>query len=161
MAKYKARRIGITPIWYAILMIVVGALLIVGGSTAAQNISSIITMIIGILLIVFGVLNIISGFVTLGVVQLVFGILMVSFAWVFYWIAFLFLGVILLAYGLQGLIRSRGWIITNIIDLIIGVAIILLALGFKFTWAATLVEIIYIVAGALLVIDGILALIRR
>lgn len=161
MAKYKAKKLGVTPILYSILMIVMGVLLIVGGSSAAANISQIMVTVIGAILIVFGIYNAVIGFIGLGAVQMVFGILMIAFAWYFVWLAFLFLGVILFAYGIQGLVRKDGWFLTNIIDLVIGVAIILLALGFKFSWAATLVEIIYIVAGVMLVIDGILSLIRR
>ncbi len=161
MAKYKARKLSITPIWYSILMIVIGALLIAGGSSAASSISQVMVTVIGVLLLVFGILNTISGFITLGVIQLLFGILMIVFAWLFCWLAFLVLGIVLFAYGIQGLARKDGWFLTNIIDIVIGVAIILLSLGFKLNWAATLVEIIYIAAGVLLVIDGILSLIKR
>lgn len=161
MAKYKAKKIRTTPIWYAIVLMIVGALLIVGGSTAAQNISQWMVTIIGIVLIVFGVLNAAAGFVTTGIIQILFGVLMVVFAWLFYWIAFLFLGICLFAYGIRNLAYHSGWILSNILDLVVGLAIILLSMGFKFQWAAIVVEIIYIVAGVLLFIDGLMILIKR
>ncbi len=161
MAKYKARKIRTTPLWYAILLMVVGVLLIVGGSTAAQNISQWMVTIIGIVLIVFGVLNAAGGLITTGIIQILFGVLMVVFAWLFYWLAFLFLGICLFAYGIRNLAFHSGFIVANIIDLVVGLAIILLSMGFKFNWNTIVVEVIYIVAGAMMFIDGLLMLIKK
>lgn len=161
MAKYRARKIRTTPIWYAIVLMIIGTLLIVGGSTAAENISKWMVTIIGIVLIVFGVLSAAAGLVTTGIVEILFGVLMVVFAWLFYWVAFLFLGICLFAYGIRNLAFHSGFIIANIIDLIVGLAIILLSMGFKFQWNAIVVEVIYIIAGAMMFIDGIMMLIGK
>ncbi len=161
MAKYRARKIRATPIWYAIVLMIIGALLIVGGSTAAENISKWMVTIIGIVLIVFGVLSAAAGLVTTGIVEILFGVLMVVFAWLFYWVAFLFLGICLFAYGIRNLAFHSGFILANIIDLIVGLAIILLSMGFKFQWNAIVVEVIYIIAGAMMFIDGIMMLIGK
>ncbi len=161
MAKYTAKKIRTTPIWYAIVLMIIGALLIVGGSSAAENISKWMVTVIGIVLIVFGVLSAASGLVSIGIVEILFGVLMVVFAWLFYWVAFLFLGTCLFAYGIRNLALHSGFILTNIIDLIVGLAIILLSMGFRFQWNAILIEVIYIVAGAMMFIDGIMMLIGK
>ncbi len=161
MAKYTAKKIRTTPIWYAIVLMIIGALLIVGGSSAAENISKWMVTVIGIVLIVFGVLSAASGLVSTGIVEILFGVLMVVFAWLFYWVAFLFLGICLFAYGIRNLALHSGFILTNIIDLIVGLAIILLSMGFRFQWNAILIEVIYIVAGAMMFIDGIMMLVGK
>lgn len=162
MAKYTAKKVGSnTPLWYAIALMLIGALLIVGGSTAAENISKWMITIIGVVLVVFGVLTTLGGFLVTGLVEILFGVLMIVFAWFFYWLAFLFLGISLFAYGVRCIAYHSGWIVTGIIDLIVGLAIILLSFGFRFNWAATVVEIIYIAAGVLMFVDGLLILIKR
>lgn len=161
MGKNVARKVRMTPIWYAILLMIIGVLLIVGGAGAAQTMTQIVITIIGVFLIVYGIINVLAGLAVLGIIQLVFGILMVCFAWFFYWLGFLVLGIILLANAIDRIAHHQGWLITNIISLIVGAAIILLSLGFKFEWAATLIEVIYIAAGVLLLVDGILMLVAR
>lgn len=161
MAKYVARRIRTAPIWYAILLMVIGILLIIGGSGAAESITKGIITVVGVLLAVFGVINAIAGFFVMGVIQILFGILIAVFAWFFYWLCFLILGIVLFASGISRLMRHQGWIVTNIVNLVVGIAIIILSLGFKFEWAQVAVEILYISAGVLLLLDGILILVKR
>ena len=161
MAKYVARRIRTAPIWYAILLMVIGILLIIGGSGAAESITKGIITVVGVLLAVFGVINAIAGFFVMGVIQILFGILIAVFAWFFYWLCFLILGIVLFASGISRLMRHQGWIVTNIVNLVVGIAIIILSLGFKFEWAQVAVEILYIFAGVLLLLDGILILVKR
>ena len=161
MAKYVARRIRTTPIWYAILLMVIGALLIIGGSGAAESITKGIITVVGVLLAAFGIVSLIAGDFIMGVVLILFGILIAVFAWFFYWLCFLILGVVLFASGVTRLVYHRGWIITNIVNLVVGVAIVLLSLGFKLEWAQVAVEALYITAGVLLLLDGILILVKR
>lgn len=161
MAKYQAKKIRTTPIWYAILLMVIGVLLIIGGSSAAESITKGIITVAGVFLIVFGVINVIGGGFVMGVIQILFGILIAVFAWFFYWLCFLILGIVLFASGISRLVHHQGWILTNIVNLVVGVAIILLSLGFKFEWAQIAIEIIYITAGVLLLLDGILILVKR
>ena len=161
MAKYVARRIRTTPNWYAILLMVIGALLIIGGSGAAESITKGIITVVGVLLAAFGIVSLIAGDFIMGVVLILFGILIAVFAWFFYWLCFLILGIVLFASGVTRLVYHRGWIITNIVNLVVGVAIVLLSLGFKLEWAQVAVEILYIAAGALLLLDGILILVKR
>lgn len=161
MAKYVARRIRTTPIWYPVLLIVIGALLIIGGSGAAESITKGIITTVGVLLAAFGIIRLIAGDFIMGVVLILFGILIAVFAWFFYWLCFLILGVVLFASGVTRLVYHRGWIITNIVNLVVGVAIVLLSLGFKLEWAQVAVEALYITAGVLLLLDGILILVKR
>lgn len=162
MAKYVARRIRTTPIWYAVLLMVIGILLIVGGSGAAESITKGIITAVGVLLAAFGIVSLlIAGDFNMGVVLILFGILIAVFAWFFYWLCFLILGVVLFASGVTRLVYHRGWIITNIVNLVVGVAIVLLSLGFKLEWAQVAVEALYITAGVLLLLDGILILVKR
>ena len=161
MAKYVARRIRTTPNWYAILLMVIGALLIIGGSGAAESITKGIITVVGVLLAAFGIVSLIAGDFIMGVVLILFGILIAVFAWFFYWLCFLILGIVLFASGVTRLVYHRGWIITNIVNLVVGVAIVLLSLGFKLEWAQVAVEALYITAGVLLLLDGILILVKR
>ena len=161
MAKYVARRIRTTPIWYAVLLMVIGALLIIGGSGAAESITKGIITAVGVLLAAFGVVSLSAGDFIMGVVVILFGILIAVFAWFFYWLCFLILGIVLFASGVTRLVYHRGWIITNIVNLVVGVAIVLLSLGFKLEWAQVAVEALYITAGVLLLLDGILILVKR
>ena len=161
MAKYVARRIRTTPIWYAGRLMVIGALLIIGGSGAAESITKGIITAVGVLLAAFGIVSLITGDFIMGVVLILFGILIAVFAWFFYWLCFLILGIVLFASGVTRLVYHRGWIITNIVNLVVGVAIVLLSLGFKLEWAQVAVEALYITAGVLLLLDGILILVKR
>ncbi len=161
MAKYIARRIRTTPVWYAILLMVIGILLIIGGSGAAESITKGIITVVGLLIAAFGIITLIAGGFIMGVILILFGILIAVFAWFFYWLCFLILGVVLFASGVSRLANHQGWILTNIVNLVVGIAIVLLSLGFKLQWAEIAVEILYIVAGALLLLDGILALVKR
>lgn len=161
MGKKVARKVRSTPLWYAIVLIILGALLIIGGAGMAETMSKVVITIMGVVLLAYGIVNTVVGFTFLGIIQILFGILMICFAWFFYWLAFLILGIILFAYAIERIAAHQGWLITNIVSLIVGLAIILLSLGFKFAWAETLIQVIYIVAGILLVIDGILIIVRR
>ena len=140
---------------------VIGALLIIGGSGAAESITKGIITAVGVLLAAFGIVSLIAGNFIMGVVLILFGILIAVFAWFFYWLCFLILGIVLFASGVTRLVYHRGWIITNIVNLVVGVAIVLLSLGFKLEWAQVAVEALYITAGILLLLDGILILVKR
>lgn len=161
MAKYVARRIRTAPIWYAILLMVIGILLIIGGSGAAESITKGIITVVGVLLAAFGIISLLAGGFIMGTILILFGILIAVFAWFFYWLCFLILGVVLFASGVTRLVNHQGWIITHIVNLVVGVAIVLLSLGFKLEWAQIAVEALYISAGVLLLLDGILILVKR
>lgn len=145
---------------YAILSIVIGVMLLVGGFGAAADIMKWVVLVMGIVLVVFGILALTSGAVTVGVVELVVGILMIVFAWTLVWLAFLILGILLLAAGIQG-ITKKGNIIVTILDIVLGIALICLSLGLNWGWNATVVNVIFYITGALMIVDGILVLIKK
>jgi hypothetical protein len=142
---------------YAIVLIVIGIMLLVGGVGAANNIMGILVTVMGILLVVGGVLSIVNKQVGYGVVLLVVGILVIVFAWTLAWIAFIVLGVLLLAYGITDLVHKQGNVISNILSLLVGVAIVMVAFGNKFSWQ--FLNILFYIAGALTLVDGIIALV--
>ena len=57
--------------WYAIFSIVIGILLVVGGTGAAANISQIMVTIMGVILLAFGIVNLCFGAIFYGVGELV------------------------------------------------------------------------------------------
>ena len=150
----------------ALVFIILGVCLMLGGFGAAQSMSSILFTVMGIVLIVLGVLSAVAGLIPVAVIQLLLGILMVVFAWTLTWIAFLVIGIFLLVTGIQGLGNKRSSKLVSILDFVIGLLLILRAFGYYIpsdwgAWVATLLNVLTIVAGALLAVDGVLILIGR
>ena len=161
----KAKKISAnSSLLMAIIFIVLGVMLLIGGVGAATNILMWIVFVMGIVLIVFGVLALLGGLIPVGVVELVVGILMVSFAWTLAWVAILVLGVLLLVAGIQGL-GGKGNALTVVLDIILGIALICFSLGINWgnawfgdVWA-TISNILFYVLGALMIVDGVLMLV--
>ena len=88
---------------------------------------------------------------------------MIVFAWTLTWVAFLVIGVYLFIVGIAGLTNKRGNQLVNIIDFVIGLLLILNAVGYNIhtdmAWVAVALNVVTIVAGALLFVDGLLLLI--
>lgn len=97
----------------------------------------------------------------MGAICLAVGLLIVIFAWTLVWIAFLALGVSLLTLGILGLVRHAGWILVNIIGLVIGIAIVFLSFGINFAWAKNVMQILSILCGVALFVDGVLLLAKH
>ena len=154
-----AARRNLSWLWYAILMIVVGIMLIVGGATAANDIMGTIVTVMGVVYIVIGILDIFTLDPVDGIIFLVIGILMIIFAWTIAWVAFLVFGILMFAYGLVGLIRHTGNVVANILDLVLGIMIILVGFGNNYAW--DYVNIFFYVAGALMIVDGIIVLAKH
>ncbi len=150
-------RFGINRVWYAIAMLVMGILLILGGVNGANTIMGTIITVLGVIAIVFGIFSILAHSIALGVIEIVVGALLISFAWTIAWIAFLVFGAILLAYGIIGLAHKRN-IVSNIIALLVGILIILIGCGCNFAWQFA--NIFFYVAGVLMIVDAVLALIK-
>ena len=144
---------------YAILLIVLGILFLVGGAGTAKNLLNIILTVGGVVLVVLGVLNLLAGLLPIGIAYLIFGVLLIAFAWTLAWIAFLAIGVLLLVNGIANLAKRRGWIVNNVIALVVGVLVLLLAFGVN--WAWSFVNIIFYVVGALMIVEGILVLVKK
>lgn len=144
---------------YAILLIVLGILFLVGGAGTAKNLLNIILTVGGVVLVVLGVLNLLAGLLPIGIAYLIFGVLLIAFAWTFAWIAFLTIGVLLLVNGIANLVKRRGWVVNNLIALVVGILVLLLAFGVN--WAWSFVNIIFYVVGALMIVEGILVLVKK
>lgn len=144
---------------YAILLIVLGILFLVGGAGTAKNLLNIILTVGGVVLVVLGVLNLLAGLLPIGIAYLIFGVLLIAFAWTLAWIAFLAIGVLLLVNGIANLAKRRGWIVNNVIALVVGILVLLLAFGVN--WAWSFVNIIFYVVGALMIVEGILVLVKK
>ena len=147
--------------WYAIFSIVIGILLVVGGTGAAANISQIMVTIMGVILLAFGIMNLCFGAIFYGVGELVLGILMICFAWQFVWAAYLILAIMMLVNGVSGLVDHHTSVIVNILDIIVGLALFITAIGIRTNWANEVTNIFFYVTGALMIVDGILVLVRR
>ena len=145
----------------AIVFMILGVCLMLGGFGAASNAMNIIFTVMGIVLVALGVLSAVAGLIPLAVIELFLGVLMIIFAWTLTWVAFLVIGIYLFIVGLIGLLKKRGNSLVNIIDFIIGLLLLLRAFGVHLQgdWVGTFLNIITIVAGALLLVDGILMLI--
>ena len=145
-------------IWYAIAMLVMGILLIVGGVNAANSIMSVIVTVIGGLAIVFGVFSIVAHQIGFGVAEIVIGALLISFAWTIAWVAFLVMGAMMIVYGVIGLIGRHGprKILSDVVSLLCGVLIILVGCGCG--WAWSFANVFFYVAGAFMIVDSILTL---
>ena len=144
---------------YAILLIVLGILFLVGGAGTAKNLLNIILTVGGVVLVVLGVLNLLAGLLPIGIAYLIFGVLLIAFAWTLAWIAFLAIGVLLLVNGIANLVKRRGWVVNNVIALVVGILVLLLAFGVN--WAWSFVSIIFYVVGALMIVEGILVLVKK
>lgn len=152
---------GKIPSWliYSFVMIFVGILLCVGGASSASDIMGILITVIGVLWIVFGVLDLITADLVSGILFLVLGILLVIFAWTIAWVAFLVLGILMLVYGLLGLVRKTGTVLGNILELVLGILILLIAFGNHLAW--DFANVFFYIAGALMIVEGILTLIKH
>ncbi len=139
----------------AIVFMIFGVCLMFGGFGAAHNVLGITFTVMGIVLIVLGVLNAVIGMIPFAVAELLLGVLMIVFAWTLTWVAFLVIGA--------GLMNKRGNQLVNIIDFVIGLLLILNAVGYNIhtdmAWVAVALNVVTIVAGALLFVDGLLLLI--
>ncbi len=145
----------------AITMMLIGIALAIGGTGFLTNAFEVIVTIIGVFLIAFGIVCFVSHVFPMGAICLAVGLLIVIFAWTLVWIAFLALGVSLLTLGILGLIRHAGWILVNIIGLVIGIAIVFLSFGINFAWAKSVMQILSILCGVALFVDGVLLLAKH
>ena len=163
MAKAKKISKANHSLWLAIVFMIFGVCLMFGGFGAAHNVLGITFTVMGIVLIVLGVLNAVIGMIPFAVAELLLGVLMIVFAWTLTWVAFLVIGVYLFIVGIAGLMNKRGNQLVNIIDFVIGLLLILNAVGYNIhtdmAWVAVALNVVTIVAGALLFVDGLLLLI--
>ena len=162
MAKAKKISKANNSLLVAIVFMILGVCLMLGGFGAASNAMNIIFTVMGIVLVVLGVLSAVAGLIPLAVIELFLGVLMIVFAWTLTWVAFLVIGIYLFVVGLLGMMKKGGNTLASVIDFVIGLLLILRAFGVHLQgdWVGTALNIITIIAGALLLVDGVLMLIH-
>ena len=85
-------------------------------------------------------------------------ILVIVFGWTLFWIALIVIAVLMIVLGIQGLTKKAS-AISALGQVLAGVLILLLAFGNKFAW--NFVNVLYIVAGVIMAIDGFLLLLKK
>lgn len=156
-SKNSSKKDNIT-LFTAIFMIVMGIGLAIGGAGFAGRVISILLTVLGVLIIVFGVLNVLGANVVYGIGEIVIGIIVIVFGWTLLWVALIVIAVLMILLGLQGLI-NKAPILSTIGQILAGVLILLLAFGNNFAWS--FVNVLYIVAGVVMAIDGLLLLLKK
>ncbi|MDY5440694.1 MAG: DUF308 domain-containing protein [Candidatus Enteromonas sp.] len=142
---------------YAIVMLILGILLIVGGAGFAQNALGILITVLGAVLVVYGILDLVAKNFANGVIYLLFGILLIVFAWTIAWVAFVVLGAVLLLAGIINIVHDKKKnLVKNILSLVLGVLALLLAFGVHGAWA--FVNIIFYILGGLCILEGLVVL---
>ena len=91
-------------------------------------------------------------------VVIVIGVIVIVFGWTLLWIALIVLAVLLIVLGLQGLV-NKAPILSTLGQILSGVLILLLAFGNRFAW--DFVNVLYIVVGIIMAIDGVLLLLKK
>lgn len=136
----------------ALLYILIGALMCI----FKTSILGWIMTAAGVLLIVFGALKILKqNDLIFGIVYIVVGVAIIVSGWSLVWLALLVLGVLLIVYSAIDFFGSSRHGLFGLIKLIVSVAVgvMLIVNGF-----ASL-DILFIVIGVILIIDGVLYLI--
>ena len=142
-----------SEIFSALLYIIIGVLLIVFRS---QTIGWAMT-IAGIFFIVSGVLDLIKQNWASGAVSLIIGIAILVLGWVAAKIVLLVLGIMIAIKGIIALIEAFKKKNTNALDIIFPILTIVVGLVLAF---GNGLDILIVITGALLALDGVLGLIN-
>lgn len=142
----------------AVMDIVIGIMLLIGGAKAFNSIMSIVITVYSIYLIVVGVLLMIKHApVFLSVANLVMGILLLVLGWTkIAWIACLILGIYLIVFTIVSMTKMRKLHLAKVITLFIGIMLMLIALGNNFAW--NFVNVFFYISGALILVQGVMDL---
>ena len=156
MAKRK-KQSSTDAIIMAILYIVIGILFIAFRS-ALLNWMLTAT---GILAIAYGIYLIVKKQLVLGIIFAVVGVVLILGGWLFLTIVLIILGVLLIVYGVKDLVellqaKGKTPVIPVLVACLTIIAGILLVVS---KWA--FLDWFFIVIGALLIVDGVLALIKK
>ena len=141
----------------AILYIVIGILFIAFRSALLNWMLT----VAGILAIAYGIYLIIKKNLVPGIIFVVVGILLILGGWFFLTVALIIFGVLLIVYGakdLSELLQAKGKtpvfpVIVACLTIIAGILLVVSKWAF--------LDWFFIVIGALLIVDGILALIKK
>lgn len=153
----KSKKPSTDTIIMAILYIVIGILFIAFRS-ALLNWMLTVT---GILAIAYGIYLIVKKQLVPGIIFTVIGVVLILGGWLFLTIVLMILGVLLIIYGVKDLVellqaKGKTPVIPVIVSCLTIIAGILLVVS---KWA--FLDWFFIVIGALMIVDGVLALIKK
>ncbi len=138
----------------ALLYVILGVLLIVFKS---QTLGWAMT-IAGAVFIISGVLDIVKGNVAGGAVSLIIGIAILVLGWTAVTIVLLVLGILMAVKGLVSLIQALKRKKKNVLAIIFALLTIIAGGLIIFGYASAIIDTVLLVAGILLVVDGVLGL---
>lgn len=146
----------------ALMTIIMGVLLCI----LKNDIIGILLTVLGVILIVIAVFDIIRGFIALGVIKAVMGAAVLALGWWLVEVAMLIVGIILLVYGAVDII---GLIVSIVkggrrspLSVVLGfiAPVLCCAAGIiLITSVGALFEVLFIIAGVLLIVDGVFAMV--
>lgn len=144
----------------AIFDIIIGILLLVGGASAFNKMMSIIITVYAIYLIVMGAMSIAKNLLVPGIVMILAGVLLLCIGWTsIAWVATLLLGIYLLIISIYSFIKVPVFELSSIMSCLLGVLLLLIAFGNNFAW--TFANIFFYIAGALIIVRGVLQLFEK
>ena len=138
----------------ALLYVILGVLLIVFKS---QTLGWAMT-IAGAVFIISGVLDLVKGNVAGGAVSLIIGIAILVLGWTAVTIVLLVLGILMAVKGLVSLIQALKRKKKNVLAIIFALLTIIAGGLIIFGYASAIIDTVLLVAGILLVVDGVLGL---
>lgn len=138
----------------ALLYVVLGVLLIVFKS---QTLGWAMT-IAGAVFIISGVLDLVKGNVAGGAVSLIIGIAILVLGWTAVTIVLLVLGILMAVKGLVSLIQALKRKNKNVLAIIFAILTMVAGGLIIFGYASAIIDTVLLVAGILLVVDGVLGL---
>ena len=155
MAK-NSKKLSTGTILAALLYIIIGAMFIVfRSSMLGWALTD-----AGILAIAYGIYLSFNKQLVLGIIFAVVGVLLIVGGWVFLNIILIVFGVLLVVYGVKGLIEALQKKKKAVFPIVVSILTIVAGILFIVSkWA--LVDWMFIIIGAVLIIDGILALINK
>ena len=153
----KSKKVSSDTLILAILYIVIGILFIAFRSALLNWLLT----VAGILAIAYGIYLIIKKQIVLGIIFVAVGIALILGGWLFLTIALIVLGVVLIIYGAKDLItllQAKGK--TPVFPVLVACLTILAGILLVVSkWA--FLDWFFIVIGAILIVDGVLALIKK
>lgn len=123
--------------------------------------------LLGVALIVLAVLDLIKGFIAPGIVKILLAVCVLLIGWLLLDVALLVLGIVLLAYSIVEILKLISAVIKlkkfNILAIVLGLiepALGIVASVFLITSRGAAIEWTVIVAGIVLIINGVCAAVR-
>ena len=123
--------------------------------------------LLGVALIVLAVLDLIKGFIAPGIVKILLAVCVLLIGWLLLDVALLVLGIVLLAYSIVEILKLISVVIKlkkfNILAIVLGLiepALGIVASVFLITSRGAAIEWTVIVAGIVLIINGVCAAVR-